>query len=257
MKIFMYLDVDSFLHRLDPRVKLIILLFFMTVALMYVNPFIQLGLLATAMVYASFGKCWRNIRSMKFVYLSVLIVSIIVWSLTIRQGSHIFLFVYTGGIIKGSSAGLTLGSIITASLAFVSTTKPEELSASLIKMKVSYRGAFALTTAIRMIPTIVGTGYTILQAQKSRGLDVESGTVIARLKKYIPLMAPAIISVIRGANVFSMALESKGFGYSDTRTQYMQVKYTASDYALTAVMAILFAAVIYVRYILNISLNML
>ncbi len=244
----MYLDRDSFLHRLDPRTKMLVVCFFMATALMFYNVFIQIGLLTLALIYASLGKCSKNILKLKFVYLSIFTVSFIMWTISIRTGQPVLWFITIDGLNKGASAGLALIVIVISSLAFISTTKIEEMSAALIKLGLSYRGAFAMSTAIRMVPLIVNTGFTILQAQKSRGLDVDSGSILTRLKKYLPLMVPAIVSVIRGTNVFSMALESKGFGYSDKRTQYMQIKFSASDYVFCLCVLLLFAAAIYYRF---------
>jgi energy-coupling factor transport system permease protein len=251
MNLFMYLDVDSFLHRLDPRTKMLIVAYCMATALMFIIPAYQLGLLVATLFYCALGKCLGNVFKMRFVYVSIFLVSFLMWTLTVRGQTPLFGFITLEGVNKGVSAGLGLIVIVLSSLAFISTTKIEELTAGLLKLGLPYKGAFALSTAIRMVPMIVGTGYTILQAQKSRGLDVESGSVIARLKKYIPLMVPAIVSTIRGTNVFAMALESKGFGYSDTRTEYMQLRYKAADYFITILMLVMLALSVFVKFRFN------
>ena len=95
---------------------------------------------------------------------------------------------------------------------FLSTTRNEEIATGLARLGIPYRFAFAVSTALRLVPTIAATGSTISQAQRSRGLDLESGNVIERIRKYMPLLIPVFVSTIRSTNVFSMALESKGFG---------------------------------------------
>ncbi len=248
MKLFMYLDVDSYLHTLDPRTKMLVVAYCMATALMFIIPAYQLVLLCCTLLYCAFGKCLINVYKSRILYISIFIVSFLMWTLVIRGNTKLFWFVTLEGVTKGLSAGLGLIVIVLSSLAFISTTKIEELAAGLLKIGLPYKGAFALSTAIRMVPMIVGTGYTILQAQKSRGLDVESGSILTRLKKYIPLMVPAIVSTIRSTNVFAMALESKGFGYSDTRTEYIQLKFRTRDYVITIIMFLLFAASVFIKF---------
>lgn len=248
MKLFMYLDVDSPLHRLDPRTKMLIVAFCMATALMFIIPLYQIALLVSTLIYCAFGKCLVNVYKSRFLYISIFTVSFLMWSLVIRGGTTLFWFISKEGVVKGFCAGTGLIVIVLSSLAFISTTKIEELTAGILKLGIPYRGAFALSTAIRMVPMIVGTGYIILQAQKSRGLDVDSGGILARLKKYIPLMVPAIVSTIRGTNVFAMALESKGFGYSDKRVEYMQIRFNTRDYVITFIIAFLFSAAVFTKY---------
>lgn len=248
MKLFMYLDVDSILHRLDPRTKMLVVAFCMATALMFIVPVYQVALLICTLIYCAFGKCLINVYRSKFLYISIFTVSFLMWSLVMRGGTILFWFITKEGVTKGFCAGAGLIVIVLSSLAFISTTKIEELTAGILKLGIPYKGAFALSTAIRMVPMIVGTGYTILQAQKSRGLDVESGGIITRLKKYIPLMVPAIVSTIRGTNVFAMALESKGFGYSDERVEYMQIRFKTRDYVITYIVAFLFVVAVFIKY---------
>ena len=82
----------------------------------------------------------------------------------------------------------------------------------MIRLGMPYRVGFAISTSIRLVPTITSSTMTISQAQRSRGLDLDSGNLIARFRKFLPLLVPVFISAIRTTNIFAMALESKGFG---------------------------------------------
>ena len=227
---------------------MLVVAYCMATALMFAIPLYQIALLCGTLLYCALGKCLANVYRSRLLYISIFAVSFLTWALVTRGETRLFWFVSLEGATKGLSAGLGLVVIVLSSLAFISTTKIEELSAGLLKLGIPYRGAFALATAIRMVPMIVGTGHTILQAQKSRGLDVENGNLLARLKKYIPLMVPAIVTTIRGTNVFAMALESKGFGHSSRRTEYLQLKFRPGDYAITVALAFLFAASIFIKF---------
>ena len=120
--------------------------------------------------------------------------------------------------------------MISAGVVLISTTRNEELVLGLIKLGVPYRVGFAISTALRLVPTIASSTVTISQAQRSRGLDLDSGNLIARIKKFLPLLVPVFISTIRSTNIFAMALESKGFGARENRTNYLRLKMQKSDY---------------------------
>lgn len=247
MNLFMYRDVDSLLHKLDPRTKLLVMLMFLVYALMFHNALLQAVVFLFVLAYAAIGRSFVNVFRAKAVFFSVFTVTVLMWLLTMRGPTKIIFWLSMEGLLYGVSAGLTLIIIIITSIVFVSTTKIEELTLGCMKLGLPYRAAFALSTAIRMIPTIASTATTILQAQKSRGLDVDSGGFLQKLKKYVPLMVPTIVSVIRGTTVFAMALESKGFGYSDKRVNYITIAYKTADYVFSLFLLLLIGLAIFIK----------
>ena len=187
MSIFMYRDINSFLHKLDPRAKLLVMLTFFIYALMFLpNPAIQGVAMLFVLIYAAMGRALGNVWRSARVLVTIFTVTVIVWLLTMRGPTKIVLWFSMEGLFRGISGGLSLVIIIITSIVFVSTTKIEELTLACIRIGLPYRGAFAMSTAIRMIPLIAGTADTILQAQKSRGLDVDTGSFMQKLKKYSP-----------------------------------------------------------------------
>jgi len=254
MSIFMHRDIESFLHKLDPRVKLFVMLTFFIYALMFLaNPVILGVVFLFALVYAAMGRALDNVWRSAKVLMTIFTVTVIIWLLTMRGPTKIILWFSVEGLLRGVSGGFSLVIIIITSIVLVSTTKVEDLTLACIRLGLPYRGAFAVSTAIRMIPLIAGTAETILQAQKSRGLDVDSGSFMQKLKKYVPLLVPTIVSVIRGTTVFAMALESKGFGYSEKRVSYLTISYKAPDYIFSAVLLLFIGFAFFIRfYLLNI-----
>jgi energy-coupling factor transport system permease protein len=251
MSVFMYRDVDSFLHKLDPRAKLLVMLMFFIYALTFLTNPALLGIVFLfALLYAAMGRALGNVKRSAGVLLTIFTTTIIVWLLTMRGPTKIVLWFSMEGLLRGISGGFSLVIIIITSIVFISTTKIEELTLACIRLGLPYRGAFAMSTAIRMIPLIAETASTILQAQKSRGLDVSSGSFMQKLKKYVPLMVPTIVSVIRGTSVFAMALESKGFAYSEKRVSYLTISYKAIDYVFTAVLVLLMALAFFIKFFL-------
>lgn len=245
MDMFLYLDKDTYLHKLDPRTKIYVMISSFTVALMFNSLIILSALSVFILLYGLFGKVLSNLKRIRIILIMIALMSIVLWSLTRGGETKLLGPITKEGIIYGIVIGIKFDIMIVAGMIFLSSSKIEEISLGLVKMKVPYRGAFAFSTAIRLVPMIVATSYTIAQAQKSRGLDLESGNLLQRSKKYVPLLIPTLISVIRGTNIFAMALESKGFGYSENRTNYLDIHIGKNDYPVfTATTLVLVAAII-------------
>jgi len=222
------------------------------VALMFDSILILSILGVLILIYAHSGDTLSNLKRIRFVLIMIAIFSLVIWSLMKGGETKLFGPITLEGVFFGIATGLKFNIMIISGMVFLSSTKIEEISLGLTKLKIPYRGAFAFSTAIRLVPSIVATAYTIVQAQKSRGLDLDSGNLYQKLKKYIPLLVPTIVSVIRGTNVFSMALESKGFGYSSERSNYLEIKIQKTDAILMILTSIvLFCAIILKFFILK------
>jgi energy-coupling factor transport system permease protein len=249
MDMFLYLDNDTFLHRLDPRTKMLVMLASFVVALMFYTLPTLLVLALVIILYGLAGKTLGNLKRIRFILLMIGLFSVVLWSLTYGGPTKILGPISTEGILYGIVIGMKFDIMIISGMIFLSSTKVEEISLGLVKLKLPYRGAFAFATAIRMVPMIVATSFTISQAQKSRGLDLDSGNLLERAKKYVPLLIPTIISVIRGTNVFAMALESKGFGYSEERTNYLEISIKKGDYLVLFLALIVIAVSFYIKFV--------
>ena len=251
MSVFLYQDINSFLHKLDPRAKLLVMLTFFVYALMFLtNPALLGVVFLFVLVYAAMGRSLIFVWRSAGVLITIFTVTVIVWLLTMRGPTKIVLWFSMEGLLRGISGGFSLIIIIITSIVFVSTTKVEEITLACMRLGLPYRGAFAMSTAIRMIPLIAGTAETILQAQKSRGLDVDTGSFMQKLKKYVPLLVPTIVSVIRGTSVFAMALESKGFGYSEKRVSYLTISYKARDYVFSFILLLFIGFAFFIKFYL-------
>ncbi len=152
--------------------------------------------------------------------------------------------------------GMRLSTFVMAGLILLSTTKHEEMTNGLIKMKMPYPLAFAFSTALRLVPTFVGAGATIVQAQISRGLDLESRNILSRMGKFIPLAVPMFISAIRYTNLLSMALESKGFSPDKTRILYYEPRMQTKDWLIMILMIVVMLVCLYMRIFLNLGVIM-
>jgi energy-coupling factor transport system permease protein len=143
--------------------------------------------------------------------------------------------------------GLRLATFVGTGLVFLSTTRNEELTNGLIRLGCPYPIAFALSTALRLVPTFAGAGATIIQAQVSRGLDLESGNILSRVGKFIPQAVPLFIYAIRHTNLLAMALESRGFSPESKRTMYYEPRMGTIDYIVLFALMALLAILLYLR----------
>jgi energy-coupling factor transport system permease protein len=175
--------------------------------------------------------------------------SLVTWSLFARGTTHLFGPVTVESVLYGLGTGLKLSTAVAGAVVFLATTKNEEIATGLIRLGLPYNVAFAFATALRLVPTFVGAGATIVQAQRSRGLDVESGNILERMRKYMPLIVPIFASAIRSTNHLAMALESKGFGARRQRTYYLQLRMRPVDWLLSGAAVLMLAGFLAVRFL--------
>src|SRR5919202_3624401 len=219
----LYLDRDTWVHRLDPRTKMFLLVGMFALAFVFLNPLYLLAVLAVVLLFGYAAKVLVNLKRIWFILVAIAIVSAILWSIFGHGRTPLFLFVERESVLYGIGIALRLDITIIAGMIFLSTTRNEEVAIGLVRLGIPYRFAFAVSTALRLVPMIVSTGLTIGQAQRSRGLDLESGNIVRRIRNYMPLLVPVFVSTIRSTNVFSMALESKGFGANPDRTYFLRI----------------------------------
>src|SRR5215203_6525414 len=243
----LYLDRDTWVHRLDPRTKMFLLIGSFVLAFVFLNPLYLLGVLAVVLLFGYLAKVLVNLRRIWFVLVAIAIVSALLWSIFGSGRTQLFLFVEREALTYGVGVALRIVITIIAGMIFLSTTRNEEVAIGLVRLGLPYRFAFAVSTALRLVPTIVTTGLTISQAQRSRGLDLKSGSVVQRIRKYVPLLVPVFVSTIRSTNVFSMALESKGFGASPKRTFFLQTAMGRRDVLVVVAFAVLLAGSVALR----------
>lgn len=231
MNLFLFLDRDSPIHRLDPRTKLFLMLGSFAVAALFSAPLPLLCLLGVLLAYGAMGGALGNLRRIWVLLLSIAAVSIASWSIFAGGSTPLFWRATREGMLYGVGAAVKIISMIVSGLVFLSTTKTEEIVLGLIRLRVPFQAAFAFSLAIRMVPTIIGTAVTVTEAQRSRGLDTESGGPLARLRTYVPLLVPIFLHTLRNTDQLAKALESRGFGARRERTSLLTIGFHAADTA--------------------------
>ncbi len=243
----LYLDRDTFVHRLDPRTKMLLLLGTFVLAFVFLNPLYLAGVMALVLISGYLAESLANLRRIWFILLAIAAVSTILWTVFGSGQTPLFLFVEREALMYGIAVALRIDITVVTGMIFLSVTRNEEIATGLARLGIPYRFAFAVSTALRLVPTIAATGATISQAQRSRGLDLDSGNFLERIRKYVPLLVPVFISTVRSTNVFSMALESKGFGAGRKRTFFLRISFGWRDAVALVVFVALLAGSITLR----------
>ncbi len=234
MNIDFYLDIDTVIHRLDGRTKILLFLFSFLALVLFEDPRFILPIVLLILLQNFLARAWINIWRIRILLTILTITSLIMWNIFASGETHLFWFVDLESLLYSFARTMLILFMIISGMNLLSTTRNEELVLGMIKLGLPYRVGFAISTSLRMVPTISSSIYTISQAQRSRGLDLEGGSILERIRKYIPLLIPVFISTIRGTNIFGMALESKGFGARNDRTFYLSMVFARRDYITLA-----------------------
>jgi len=230
----LYLDKNSFIHRLDPRTKIMVFLLSFVAILLFQNPLFMLPVAFLIILQLVISGSLKNLLRIRYILVVMTISSLILWNLFAGGVTHLWWFLSVQSLEYSIARTLLIVLMISAGMILISTTRNEELVLGMIRLGMPYRVGFAISTSIRLVPTITSSTLTISQAQRSRGLDLDSGNLIVRLRKFLPLLVPVFISAIRTTNIFAMALESKGFGAREKRSYYLKLEMKKADYWVLA-----------------------
>jgi energy-coupling factor transport system permease protein len=251
MNIFLYLDRNTWVHRLDPRTKTIGVLILFTLCLCFNHPVFMAGVSLGVILIAISAKAIPNFRRLRFILILLFLFSVVMWSFFVKGPTLLWswgpLRISRESLLYSIAMGLRLDTFVGTGLIFLSTTRNEELTNGLIRLGVPYPIAFALSTSLRLVPTFAGAGATIIQAQVSRGLDLESGSLFSRVGKFIPQAVPLFIYAIRHTNLLAMALESKGFNPGSKRTLYYEPQMRGIDYMVLGLLILVLGLLLYMR----------
>jgi len=167
-----------------------------------------------------------------------------------------FVKIYKEGIVTAIFMILRLTFLIIGTSLLTLTTSPIELTDGIEKLLGPFKKigvpahelAMMMTIALRFIPTLMDETDKIMKAQKARGADFESGSIVNRAKSLIPLLVPLFISSFRRADELAMAMEARCYRGGEGRTRMKILKVTSRDYVGMIVMSALTIIVIYMRF---------
>ncbi len=251
-----YFDSKSVIHKADPRIKIILLI--LVIVFIFVSQnFWGLGLaffFILAIMLISKIPVKMYLKNLKAV-LPILIFTAII-NTFYGEGEVLFsifgkLDVTLGGLERAGFTALRIILLIVASSTLTYTTTPNDLTDAIesllsplrfIGLKTAVHTlAMMMTIALRFIPTLVEEAEKIMNAQKARGADLESGNLKDKIKALIPILIPLLFSAVRRAAELADAMECRCYNSGEGKTRMKQLRLHFRDFALTFI-ALLFGA---------------
>ena len=251
---------NTVVHRLDPRTKLLILIVYFVALFMAVNYFsyaLVFAFLATATILGRIP-----LKSMTKGLKPMLIFIVLTAALNLfytKEGTLLvdwkFIHIYSGGIKKACFMVLRIMMLITGTFLLTYTTSPialtdalERLLSPLKKLRVPvHEVAMMMSIALRFIPTLIEETDKIMNAQKARGAEFDTGNLIQKAKAMLPLLVPLFISAFRRADELATAMESRCYHGGEGRTKMKVLKMAGRDWIALGCGAVLLALMILLR----------
>jgi energy-coupling factor transport system permease protein len=250
----LYVERDSWLHRMDPRVKVLYVTLGIVAILLFRNVMvILLALLLTQLLILSaripkdkVGWVWK-----RMIPINILIPVLFV--IFYPEGPVLFEFLFVRitplAAVRGLALVLRLDAIAFLVFSWMFTTDQTKIVRGFVRLGLPYNGGLVLALSLRYIPTFYGLYATVSEAQQARALDLGRGSFFQRLRQYLPILVAMIISALRTADKLSQALESRALGYGGARrTCYHDIAFRPVDYAYLGVILLAFAGALYVRF---------
>ena len=252
-----YYPVDSRIHRLDPRIKLILTIVFIVTVFMaktFLGYAIILGFvwLTSRMANVPFRMLLRGLKPLRLIIILTFLLN-----LFFTPGETVWVEFWViriakEGLLQASFYSLRLVFLVIGTSLLTLTTSPVSLSDGIEILltplkKIHFPAhelAMMMTIALRFIPTLLEETDKIMKAQMARGADFESGNLITRAKAMVPLLVPLFVSAFRRAGDLAMAMESRCYHGGEGRTRLRVLKITRNDWIACGAMIVLLGLII-------------
>ena len=252
-----YLPLNSVVNNMDPRSKILIMLLIM------IAVFIPAGILGYAVIGAfiilslilsklSLGYALKAMKPMVFMMCFLLVINV----LLIKTGVPVFSLgwftVYSDALNQTFYIVIRLMLMIIVTTILTATTKPLDLTLGIEKLLHPFEKigvpahiiAMMISIALRFIPTLIEETQRIMNAQASRGVDLENGTMKEKVMAILALIVPLFVSAFDRADQLANAMEARGYDPQRQRTRYKTLKMNMVDYVGLALATIVFVACI-------------
>ncbi len=249
---------DSLLHKIDPRIKIIVTLFYITSIFLATSAagFLFIVLFTGLLVFISripFKIVIRGLRPLIIIITFTAVINIF-WTKgeTLLIDFH-FIHIYLEGIMYALLMIIRITALLAGTgVVLTYTTSPialtdgiERLLAPLKKIRLPvHEFAMMMTIALRFIPTLIEETDKIMNAQKARGADFSTGSLTKRAKALIPVLIPLFISAFRRADELATAMECRCYRGGDNRTRMTVLYLRFSDFAALFLFAAFGAAIV-------------
>ena len=253
----------SILHRCDPRLKLVATIAYIVVLFVAPNP---LGLALSILLLAALYKVAQIpgkmiLKSLKPIVPIVIFTAVMNLFFVTGQGKPLVHFwvlnIYVEGVKYAILLAVRVCALIAGTSLLTYTTSPivltdaiESLLRPLAKLHFPvHELAMMMTIALRFIPTLIEETEKIMNAQKARGAQLDTGKMLDRVKALVPVLIPLFISAFRRADELAMAMECRCYRGGDGRTRLKVLRCTKQDYIDLAFCIVCFAVILSSRWV--------
>ena len=260
-----YFESKSVLHRTDPRMK-IVLMITLIVFIFLAKNIISLGFAAVFVVLTTFFSkvpLKMYLKNMKAI-LPILIFTAVINLFYGEPDSTVLLSFWkfsitSDGVYRSVFMALRIILLIFISSVLTYTTTPNDLTDAIesllsplrfIGLKTAVHTlAMMMTIALRFIPTLIEEAEKIMNAQKARGADLESGGLLERVKALIPILIPLLISSVRRAYELAEAMECRCYNGGEGKTRMKQMKLSCIDFWVCSAVITICVVIILLNFI--------
>jgi len=246
--ISLYVDRKSFIHDIDPITKLLYILIALLIPIILPSFTISFFCLGISILLLCVAKVIRKtVPVYSFVFL-VLITVVIIQGLFKPENETVLFQIgpvamYKEGLLYALTITLRVTNIVSSFLILVLTTKPSDLVETLVRKGMSPRIGYVIVSVFQIIPEMMSSMGTIMDAQRARGMETE-GNLFVRVKAFVPLLGPVILGSLINTKERAMALEVRGFNSRTQKTYlYEEKTYTHSRLIQSAMLFLIMGAV--------------
>ncbi len=255
-----YYPAKSFLHRMDARMKILFLIAFI-VAIFLCDTFYALGACAVVFLLAAcfsgikFTTLLKSVKGVLFLLLFMTVLNLFLYKGETVWWQWKFITITKEAVFSVIFLTVRLVLLVLSSSLLTLTTTPVSLAdgiesllfpLKLIRFPV-HELALIMSIALRFIPILTDETGRIINAQKARGADFETGGLFKRAKAMIPILIPLLISAFRRASELGDAMDARCYSGSKVRTKYKKLKFGWRDLIAFLFIGALLAAVIYLK----------
>lgn len=236
-----YLPGKSLIHQLDPRTKILSVLFYMVALFLINNALGYCTMLIASVVIVLISQIPLHFFLKGLKPLMFIVVLTVTLQMFMTPGEVIwqwsFLKITSEGIVQAIFMGTRLILLVSITSVLTLTTTPIALTDGIEHLLKPFRRigvpahelAMMMTIALRFIPTLIEETDKIMKAQAARGADFESGNLMQRAKALIPLLVPLFLSAFKRADELAMAMEARCYRGGENRTRLKVLHYTLKD----------------------------
>ncbi|MEA4890819.1 MAG: energy-coupling factor transporter transmembrane component T [Clostridiaceae bacterium] len=259
-----YYPGDSLLHRLDPRVKIVISLFYMILVFLVQSaiPMAVLGLLTLALVLLSRVPLRQILNSLKPI-LFILVFAFVINLVTVQGDTWMEigpLKITDQGVYTALRMAARLILLIVSTTLFLTLTTTPILVADALESLLNplrrigfpvHEMAMMMSIALRFVPTLLEETDKIMKAQSSRGADYDTGGLIAKARGLVSVLIPLFVSAFKRAEDLAVAMEARCYRGGEGRTRLKVMRFKRSDLLFSLLMVVLTAGILVLQHFIE------